>query len=81
MVDGKTLVFIEVRLRRNHSRGGGAESVHTAKQRRIIRTAQVYLDKQYPVDQPACRFDVVAVNGDPQHGNLEWIKHAFDADE
>jgi putative endonuclease len=43
MQDGPSLVFIEVRLRRNQDFGGAAASIDSRKQQRIIRTAQQYL--------------------------------------
>lgn len=67
-----TLVFVEVRARGNGSRGGAAASVGAVKQRRIVRAAQHYLTRLRTV--PACRFDVVAIDGD----RIEWLRAAFD---
>jgi putative endonuclease len=66
-----TLVFVEVRARRNASHGGAAASVTLTKQRRIIYAAQHYL-LQF-ASPPPCRFDVVAIDG----GQLEWLRAAF----
>jgi putative endonuclease len=71
-VDG-TLVFIEVRKRRNTLHGGALASVTTVKQRRIIFAARLYLAKLRQT--PPCRFDVVAVDGE----DMQWFKAAFDA--
>jgi putative endonuclease len=68
-----TLVFVEVRSRSGAGHGGALASVGGIKQRRIVRAAQHYL-LRLPV-LPACRFDVVAVEG----GKLQWIRAAFDA--
>ena len=68
-----TLVFVEVRARRDGSRGGAAASVSALKQRRTVRAAQHYLMGLASV--PPCRFDVVAVDGDA----LTWLPAAFDA--
>jgi putative endonuclease len=71
-VDG-TLVFVEVRKRSGHTHGGAADSIQSAKRRRIVYAAQHYLrSKSSP---PPCRFDVVAIDG--QH--LQWMRAAFDA--
>ncbi|MBI3367054.1 MAG: YraN family protein [Burkholderiales bacterium] len=67
-----TLVFVEVRARGSASRGGAAASVGSIKQQRIVRAAQHYLAQLRVV--PACRFDVVAIDGD----RLEWLRAAFD---
>ena len=74
--DGKTLVFIEVRLRSNERFGGAAASITGAKQQRVILAARHYLASR--VERP-CRFDAVLLDRlDPDH--IEWIKNAFDAD-
>ena len=76
MQDGASLVFIEVRLRRNKDFGGAAASIDTRKQQRIIRTAQHYLAGLDHI--PPCRFDVVLM--DDVHGqNAQWLRNAFDA--
>lgn len=73
MQDGATLVFVEVRKRADARHGGAAASITPAKQRRLIRAAQFYLQRyQMP---PACRFDVVAIDG----ATMNWLKNAIDA--
>lgn len=72
MQDGTTLVFVEVRLRSNPRFGSGAESVDARKQLRLQRTAEHYLQRQS--NTPACRFDVVSLNG---RGDIHWIPDAF----
>ena len=76
MQDGTTVVFIEVRLRRNASFGGAAASIDAHKQKRIISTAQQYLASLARI--PPCRFDAVLLD-DAQGGNMQWLKNAFDA--
>ena len=68
-----TLVFVEVRARRDSDHGGAAGSVSLAKRRRIVRAAQHYLLGLTVL--PACRFDVVAIEGDA----LQWLRAAFDS--
>ena len=74
MRHGATLVFVEVRLRRNSRFGGAAASVTPAKQRRVVRTAQHYLQRQGLGERQAVRFDVVAMGGT---GDLQWLPSAF----
>jgi len=76
MQDGVTLVFVEVRLRRNAAFGGAAASIDTHKQQRLIRTAQQYLGSL--AHTPPCRFDAVLLD-DAQGGGLRWLKNAFEA--
>lgn len=76
MQDGTTVVFIEVRLRRNAYFGGAAASIDARKQMRIISTAQQYLARLARI--PPCRFDAVLLD-DVHGGNMQWLKNAFDA--
>ena len=69
MHDVQTLVFIEVRSRKNKHFGGAAASVGPVKQQRLWRSASLYLLK-YP-KPPACRFDLVAIEGN----DLRWMKN------
>ena len=68
-----TLVFVEVRARRDDRFGGAAASVGAAKRRSIVLAATYFL-RRLPVPPP-CRFDVVAVDGE----RIEWLRAAFDA--
>jgi putative endonuclease len=68
MSDGPLLVFVEVRMRKNSNFGGAAASVNAAKQQRLWRTAEHYLMRYRT--QPACRFDLVAIDGD----TLDWMR-------
>ena len=68
------LVFVEVRMRVSLRFGGAAVSVNTLKQKRIARAAQHWLLGEYGERWPACRFDVVTVDGS---GTIEWIRDAF----
>ena len=70
---GGTLVFVEVRARAGTTHGGAAASVGGVKQRRIVLAARHYLMRHR--SPPACRFDVVASDGN----HIEWLKAAFDA--
>ena len=68
-----TLVFVEVRARRDARFGGAAASIDVAKRRRIVFAAMHYLRRA--ASPPPCRFDVVAVDGE----RIEWLRAAFDA--
>lgn len=77
MRDGKTLVFIEVRLRTNLSRGSGLESITEHKQRKIMKTAEFYLLIHQLTYKIPCRFDVVSVSLKNGTAEFSWIKNAF----
>ncbi len=79
MQEGNFLVFIEVRYRKNNIFGSAAESVTRQKQRRLLATANYYLQNEKLYRDNSCRFDVITVSGqyNPQ---IEWIKNAFQAE-
>lgn len=80
MTDQQTLVFIEVRYRKNQRYGSSAETVTTSKQKKIIHTAEHYLLHKISTPTPVCRFDVVAIYpSDIAKSSLQfdWIKNAF----
>ncbi|MGE0384860.1 MAG: YraN family protein [Gammaproteobacteria bacterium] len=79
MRDGETLVFVEVRYRRDASRGGGAGSIDSRKLRRLLNTARHYIAARLGGREPACRFDVVVVGGELEAPLVEWIPDAFHA--
>ena len=70
----KTLVFVEVRLRKNEQFGGAAASITTQKQTKLLSTARHYLSGN--TNPPPCRFDVVLLNS-LDASKVEWIKNAF----
>ena len=72
--DGKTLVFVEVRMRSSDRFGGAAASITAAKRKKLLRTARYYLAGV--ARPPACRFDALLVNG--RDNSIEWLKNAFD---
>lgn len=79
-VDGRTVVFVEVKTRRSHEGGRPSEAVDADKQRRLTRLALGYLKRHSLLGYPA-RFDIVEVTW-PEKGRrptIEHIKAAFEA--
>lgn len=75
---GSDLVFVEVRSGKRTPEFDPVFSVNRKKQEKIIRAAQVYLDKHFKNEPPA-RFDVVLVTlGNPPR--VEIIPDAFNLD-
>ena len=71
--DGKTIVFTEVKYRKNLRKGYPEEAVNYNKQKRIMRTAEWYLkEHRIPFDHP-CRFDVINI----LDGELKHFINAF----
>ena len=75
MMDAKTLVFIEVRLRTNQQFGNAGTSITTNKKQKLILTAQHYLQTH---GESQCRFDAVLMSK-LDITNIEWVRNAFDA--
>ncbi len=74
-----TVVFVEVRYRRDDGYGGGAASVDRRKRRKLVLAAQLFLGRHPALAQAPCRFDVVEAGGEPPV--LNWIKDAFRVDD
>ena len=71
--------FVEVRSRANDVTGDPAESVLFRKQRKVVKSAIVWLQRQRLLDRVAVRFDVVSVVGRGPNARVEHIPNAFDA--
>lgn len=77
--DGETLCFIEVKARQTDRFGPAIEGVTPAKQRRLVRTASLYLALA-GLDDVACRFDVLGLDADPDGSwRFTLIRDAFQA--
>lgn len=79
MLDGPTLVFVEVRYRSNSRYGSGADSVTFAKQKKIIQAARRFLQCNRRHRERACRFDVISMGDKSGEVEVNWIRSAFDA--
>lgn len=80
MRDNDTVVFVEVRYRKNSTYGGALESITHSKQEKLRITAEQYLQRETELKNG--RFDVVAMTGKVQNNgsddySFEWIKNAF----
>lgn len=71
--EGRTLVFAEVRYRRDSRFGGAAESITAAKQARLAAAARLYLMRRPEAD---CRFDVLLLDA-LAPDRIRWIRNAF----
>jgi putative endonuclease len=71
--EGRTVVFVEVRYRRNKAFGGAAESITASKREKLLKAARHYMAEHQRF--PACRFDAVLLDGD--NDNVEWVTNAF----
>ena len=72
--DGKKgeLVFVEVKYRKSMEYGNGLESITRSKQRKLVKTATIYLKEKKIKDIPY-RFDIISILGD----EIEHIENAI----
>ena len=79
MLDGDTLVFVEVRYRAGANYGGALASITASKRARLVRAAGLFLARHPQYAQVPSRFDVVAFAGPAGQAQFRWLKAAFDA--
>ena len=79
MLEGTTLVLVEVRLRSSSGFGGAAASVGPRKQRRFILAARHLMMTRPAYRRLQSRFDVVALQAGARPGEMQvdWIRDAF----
>jgi putative endonuclease len=79
MLDGGTLVLVEVRSRSGATHGSAAATVGGRKQQRFIRAAHHLLLTRPDYRRLPARFDVVALDGGHagEPGQVTWIRDAF----
>lgn len=75
-LDGDTLVFVEVKARRNLVAGRPEEAVHWHKAQRIHRAAEIFARRSRVPDRPV-RFDIVAITGEGRGRRIEILRDAF----
>lgn len=75
----QTIVFVEVRYRKANSLVNGAESINAAKQAKLLRSANCYLQYNRLGDHTAARIDVIAVTEENNQPRFNWIQNAIEA--
>lgn len=75
MLEGKGLIFVEVRSRTSDHFGGAAMSITPAKRNKIVKSASQYLSHKKIYDKQPVRFDVICFDG--AKSEIQWIKNAF----
>jgi putative endonuclease len=77
MRDRDTIVFVEVRSRKQGNLVDSLASIDRHKQRKLIRTAQFYLLVNPTLAKQPARFDVIAITQQTDVAQIDWIKDAF----
>lgn len=74
-----TIVFVEVRFRKQHGLVDGLQSVDHNKQRKLINSANHYLQINRLSDNTPARIDVIAVSMDATRHQFDWVQNAVQA--
>ena len=77
VLDGRVIVFVEVKTRSGDRFGSPLEAVELRKQRKMVRAAQFFLS-QKGLHQRDARFDVVGISWPGGKPIVEHIKNAFE---
>lgn len=78
VLDGTTLVFVEVRYRRSNSHGPAFATVDARKQHKIRNAARHFLYRYKQYENCICRFDVLGIETDGTGKPcINWITNAF----
>lgn len=78
VLDGKTIVFVEVKTRSGDEHADPADAVNPHKQRRLSRSARCFI-QQTRSQGRACRFDVVTVVVQPDNKmDIQHYQNAFE---
>ena len=78
-VDGRTVVFVEVKTRISDAAGHPAEAIGPEKRRKLTRLALAFL-KRHDLLENSARFDVIAVTWpkDARRPTIEHFQNAFE---
>jgi len=78
MLERDTVVFVEVRHRRNAIYGDAAASITASKQAKLIKAAALWGIAYTKWAHFNCRFDVVAYDGPATNARMIWLRNAFE---
>ena len=71
----ETLVFVEVKYRKNNIYGEAVEAVDKRKQEKIIQSSQIYISKNKWKN--GVRYDVIGIIGNKLKNDINCIKNAL----
>ena len=77
VLDNERLAFIEVRYRRRSHFGSAQASVSSAKQQKVLMTAQIFVASHEGYCNRYCRFDIIFFDGPRGSVSAQLLKGAF----
>jgi putative endonuclease len=81
MLEQEVLCFIEVKFRNSLGFGGAASAITAQKQKKVVKSALVFLSENKRLTQHAMRFDAVLIQQqESKDHNINWIQNAFYAE-
>jgi putative endonuclease len=82
MLQQEVLCFIEVKYRNSMAYGGAASAIPPQKQKKIVKTALVFIAENDRLKRHSMRFDALLMqqNTDRKSNNINWIQNAFYAE-
>lgn len=76
MLEGETVVFVEVRTKKNNNYGYGFETVNKKKQEQLLKMANMYLSAKKWWNRNI-RFDVISIDAENGRYKLRQIKNVI----
>ena len=78
-IEKKTIIFIEVKLRKSVKYGKPIESINLKKMERIRKSADVFLSNNVSFNDYDCRFDVICLSYSKVSDTfkVEWFRDQF----
>ena len=80
VVDGKVVVFVEVKVRTEHLFGAPLEAVDWRKKKKMVN-APLYFLSHYRLHQRDARFDVIGISKSARGPVMGHVNNAFHLDE
>lgn len=77
MRQAQEVIFVEVRFLRHAAYYEPSDTVNFVKQRKLLLTAQYYLNTHAWTEDFTARFDVISIVGDQLNPKITWIPNAF----
>jgi putative endonuclease len=75
---GNLLVFVEVKLRQNNSFGGPLEAVDRSKQRKLVKTAKLFMRANPRYETMDYQIDVAAATIDNGQGSVTILSNVIE---
>ena len=81
MCDQEVVCFIEVKFRKTQAFGGAASAISWQKQKKIVKSALVFISENRKLAQRSMRFDALLVQQQENSDHsVNWIQSAFYAE-